>query len=84
MEEQKWTWHESMQDLFHMQIGGYSNAPLRLTEQIRKVVWRGLVTEEMLQANPKDLRKSPGGRAGLKIIYLSVCYRDDTHCVGKK
>ena len=38
----------------------------------------------MLQANPKDLRKSPGGRAGLTIIYLSVCYRDDTHCVGKK
>ena len=73
-----------MQDLFHMQIGGYSNAPLRLTEQIQKVVWRGLVTEEMLQANPKDLRKSPGGRAGLKIIYLSVCCRDDTHCVGKK
>ena len=53
-----------------MQIGGYSDAPLRLTEQIQKVVWRGLVTEEMLQANPKDLRKSPGGRAGLKN-YLS-------------
>ena len=42
------------------------------------------MTEEMSQANPKDLRKSPGGRAGLKIVYLSVCHRDDTHCVGKK